>query len=105
MDYKSEFSNLIREEWVVKARIAKLLQKYAEKECPLEIGRVVTICGWSHRGKNGIITGISGIRYGDEMLWKVSGNVLKKDGTEGKHYFDFTEEEFKRMPFNCTKEQ
>jgi hypothetical protein len=95
MNYQNEYLKLQNEADLIQEKMDKILQEYANKECPFKIGETVTICGWAHKGKKGIVRGITGICYGDKMSWKVHGNVLRKDGSEGQHFFAFSESYFK----------
>ena len=66
--------------------------EYALEICPFGIDDQVTIVGWSHYGKKGIVTKIIGSDgSGWKGHWIASGYVLKKDGTRGANYFDFSE--------------
>jgi hypothetical protein len=66
--------------------------EYALEICPFSIGEEITILGYSHNGKKGIVSniyGANGTSYNGH--WKLNGRVLKKDGTLGVNFFDFDE--------------
>jgi hypothetical protein len=78
--------------------MCKIEETYAKENCPFKIGEIVEILGNSHNGKGGIIHNISGQEgwFDNKLEWKVTGNVLKKDGTEGMQYFSFNENDYNR---------
>jgi len=96
MDYNLEHRRLEACKKLIISQMDKLRQKYADEKCPLKIGEEVTICGWSHRGKKGIIKRVKGFHAGGRLEWQVSGRVLKKDGTEGNNSFDFYESQYQK---------
>ena len=53
----------------------------------------IDILGYSHTGKKGVVTKLIGTEQGwvEKYSWKIRGNVLKKDGTQGINSFDFDE--------------
>ena len=62
------------------------------KYCPVKIGDIVDVTGYSHNGKKMIINGITfchksdGGYYGiwmEDVGWMISGKVIRKDGTPG----------------------
>lgn len=77
------------------------LNDLAKDSCPFKINDKVKILGYSHYGKQGVITHIC---KGNPLVeydfyrsnWSVRGIVLKKDGTKGKFDFKFSEADLKR---------
>ncbi len=66
--------------------------EYALEICPFSFDDEVTIVGWTHYGKKGIVTKIIGSDgSGWRGHWVASGYVLRKDGSRGVNYFDFSE--------------
>lgn len=96
MNYLEKYKELKNEKDDTQERINELLESYAVDACPYEIGETVEIKGYSHQGKKGIVSTIEGIEafLEEKLLWKVTGNVLKKDGTKSRLFFDFNEDHF-----------
>lgn len=73
------------------------LLSIAIENSPYKKGDKVVIRGYSHNGKIGIINKIgpaSFSRFGQKKyICQLSGQVLKKDGTTGQHFFKFDLEE------------
>ena len=86
----------------IKEEEDKIKSEWLTENCPLNIGDVVTICGYSHRGKQGRVTKIWAVfepawrEHNATFVWRCLGTVLKKDGTEGNQSFDFDQWQYKK---------
>lgn len=69
----------------------ELLQRWAENRCPLSIGDVVEIAGYSHTGKKGRVVSIGYKEWNRSKEWDVRVVVLKQDGTDTKWIVSFDE--------------
>jgi len=72
-----------------KATVAfnELAREYAKQECPLKVGDKTTILRKAHQGKTMEVRKITvDTDYTDRIpTWRVSGPVLKKDGSPSEH--------------------
>lgn len=74
--------------------LAEIKKQYAIQQCPLSIGQTTEIKGWSHKGKMMLITYIGPSKYDFLGSWRVSGKVIKKDGTAGEQDAEFCESHY-----------
>jgi len=68
--------------------IHNLKKKVIEENCPVKIGDVVEVTGYSNNGKMMEIHSIELCNYGwkeTHYEYKIKGKVIKKDGTVGKN--------------------
>lgn len=73
----------------------KIQREFAIQECPFSVGDVIDCLGYSHKGKKMVVTGIGSARHSFAGDWRVIGDVLRKDGTPGKLYTDFSHTQYR----------
>jgi hypothetical protein len=92
-EMKRELAEAYRIENDAHQRAQILAQLIADATCPLKVGQVVPVCGYSHNGKQMRIEQVwPGRSRSDD--WQVRGRVLKQDGTDGKHTADFDQHQW-----------
>lgn len=82
----------------------ELLAEWATMACPFKVGDTVVCIGWAHTGKDMVINHITAVESswrGSRSLlpyqWKVTGNVLKADGTHGQREAYFEQYQWERV--------
>jgi hypothetical protein len=88
-EMKRDLAEAEKREVEARHTIHELAQAIADATCPLKVGQVVPVCGYSHHGKQMRITRIGYTRSRFDGDWNAHGTVLKADGTEGKQTADF----------------
>jgi hypothetical protein len=75
---KSEIESLSK-------RTKALIDEWALEECPIKVGDITPIGGYSHSGKSGKVTAVLGKwdQWSKEPRFYICATVFKKDGTEG----------------------
>ena len=103
MDHEKEYAQLLEQKASIESIIKDIMQDYAEKNCPYNIGEKIEIRGYAYRGRMGIIKEIKGSEKWcchssekEKLGWTVQGIILKKDGTEGTLFFKFNEADNER---------
>jgi len=76
-------------------KLENLKNAYALETCPFNIGDIVDMVGWKHKGEKIKITSICAPRFSYDLRWKVFGAILKADGTVGKNFADFSETDYR----------
>ncbi len=90
--YRELYKEVERKISILTDQRRKILDEYASLACPFKIGEKISIRGYSHSGKIGVIEETIGIAsYEDDLEWKIFGSVLKKDGSKSLLKFDSTE--------------
>ena len=79
-----------------KESLARLQDSFAEQECPLSVGDVVTNCGWSRKGQKMVVTAIARVRYSNDGNYRVFGWLMKKNGEVGRIGVDFSQRDFEK---------
>jgi len=93
--YQELYKEVEKKISILRDQRRKILDEYAGLACPFKIGEKVSICGYSHSKKTGVVEEIIGIdSYSDDLEWKVIGTVLKKNGEKSLLKFDFTESNY-----------
>ena len=91
-EWQNESFQLRDQKAKLEAQIRMLHDNYALAACPYKIGDIVEIKSYSFRERKGQVTVINGVLgYQSQIIWRVFGRVLRKDGTPGDNYFEFDE--------------
>jgi hypothetical protein len=90
-DMKRELREAAQREIDARQRVAILAQLIADATCPLRVGQVVPVCGYSHNGKQMRVERVGYTRSTYDGDWRVSGRVLKQDGSDSKLTADFSQ--------------
>jgi hypothetical protein len=102
VNHEDRYKELEEKEKAIQADIKAVLQDYADTHCPYKVGDTVTIKGYAHRGKKGVVRKAIGTaaswRSCDFMGWMVVGSVLKADGSEGSNQFEFSDGDDEPLP-------
>ena len=74
-----------------KSRLLQARHEMARQLCPHKVGDIVDCGGWSHKGKKMLVDFIGAPKCDWDCgeKWRVSGFVLKKDGTVGGIHYEF----------------
>lgn len=104
---REEVQNLMDGYWAIKDEIVQMrrqadsaLKELKDILSPVKVGDVVTVNGYSHKGKRMLVTRVwaelSSYRK-EEIVIRVCGDVLKKDGMPGlnsaENYYSFNVDE------------
>lgn len=78
------------------SKLNDLLQRWADEECPIKVGDVVTVPDWHHchARKQARVVEVLGVitPYGRRCYFKIHATVLKKDGTDSYMKAEWGEE-------------
>lgn len=64
-----------------------LIKQYITENCPVKVGKIVAVNGYSHEGKKMIVDNVTLKKafIDDEYYFFATGRVLKKDNTPGTY--------------------
>jgi hypothetical protein len=70
-----------------------LLDEWAKESCPYKVGDIVTVCGYSHKGKRCKVTDVGWSQdWCGKYKWTVRGVVVLKNGELGKLTADWNQD-------------
>lgn len=87
---KMRYNNISSEIKRYKQLKDEITKEYLSLICPHKVGDIVTIKGYYHHGKQGVVENLYAVEFSTgELTWGVRGRVLKKDGTPSNYTFQF----------------
>ena len=95
---EKEYQDLLKQKENIELKIKEIMFGYAELKSPFHPGDIIDICGYSYKGLKGQVQYVekcTAFCDNTKLSWKVSGRVLKKDGSLGDRMFSFEEHDYK----------
>ncbi len=80
---------------VASEELSALKSAFAKQECPFGVGDTVEIVGNTHKGKRMVVKYVGPAKYTFQGSWRVTGNILKKNGDVGEQVGEFSEWDYK----------
>ena len=74
----------------LKMQRIQMLRQFVDDHCPVKLGQIIPVQGYSYKGKQMMVDGIECKKTYTGYKFLYQGNIIKKNGRVGENYTSFS---------------